>query len=89
MDAVTFLRAGHNLSAMITKHFPFFLAAAEEANFQKAAARLNIAQSALSRHISTLEDDLGGVKLFERLPRGVKLTESGGFSGSSAGRPAI
>ncbi len=74
---------------MITKHFPFFLAAAEEANFQKAAARLNIAQSALSRHISTLEDDLGGVKLFERLPRGVKLTESGGFSGSSAGRPAI
>ncbi len=62
---------------MITKHFPFFLAAAEEENFQKAAARLNIAQSALSRHISALEDDLGGVKLFERLPRGVKLTESG------------
>ncbi len=62
---------------MITKHFPFFLAAAEEENFQKAAARLNIAQSALSRHISALEDDLGGVKLFERLPRGVRLTESG------------
>jgi DNA-binding transcriptional LysR family regulator len=62
---------------MITKHFPFFLAAAEEENFQKAAARLNIAQSALSRHISALEDDLGGVKLFERLPRGVRLTASG------------
>ena len=62
---------------MITKHFPFFLAAAEEANFQRAAERLNIAQSALSRHISALEDDLGGVKLFERLPRGVRLTESG------------
>jgi DNA-binding transcriptional LysR family regulator len=62
---------------MITKHFPFFLAAAEEENFQKAAARLNIAQSALSRHISALEEDLGGVKLFERLPRGVRLTDSG------------
>jgi DNA-binding transcriptional LysR family regulator len=62
---------------MITKHFPFFLAAAEEENFQKAAARLNIAQSALSRHISALEDDLGGVRLFERLPRGVRLTASG------------
>jgi DNA-binding transcriptional LysR family regulator len=62
---------------MITKHFPFFLAAAEEENFQKAAARLNIAQSALSRHISALEEDLGGVRLFERLPRGVRLTGSG------------
>jgi len=62
---------------MITKHFPFFLAAAEEENFQKAAVRLNIAQSALSRHISALEADLGGVRLFERLPRGVRLTESG------------
>jgi DNA-binding transcriptional LysR family regulator len=62
---------------MITKHFPFFLAAAEEENFQRAAARLNIAQSALSRHISALEEDLGGVRLFERLPRGVRLTESG------------
>jgi DNA-binding transcriptional LysR family regulator len=62
---------------MITKHFPLFLAAAEEANFQRAAERLNIAQSALSRHISTLEEDLGGVRLFERLPRGVRLTESG------------
>ena len=62
---------------MITKHFPFFLAAAEEENFQRAAARLNIAQSALSRHISALEEDLGGVKLFERLPRGVRLTNSG------------
>ncbi len=62
---------------MITKHFPFFLAAAEEENFQRAAARLNIAQSALSRHISALEEDLGGVRLFERLPRGVRLTGSG------------
>jgi DNA-binding transcriptional LysR family regulator len=62
---------------MIAKHFPFFLAAAEEENFQRAAARLNIAQSALSRHISALEEDLGGVRLFERLPRGVRLTDSG------------
>jgi DNA-binding transcriptional LysR family regulator len=62
---------------MIAKHFPFFLAAAEESNFQRAAQRLNIAQSALSRHISALEADLGGIALFERLPRGVRLTASG------------
>jgi DNA-binding transcriptional LysR family regulator len=62
---------------MIARHFPFFLAAAEEENFQRAAERLNIAQSALSRHISALEEDLGGIRLFERLPRGVRLTPSG------------
>src|ERR1700744_403652 len=47
---------------MITKHFPFFLAAAEEENFQRAAVRLNIAQSALSRHISALEQYLADVR---------------------------
>jgi DNA-binding transcriptional LysR family regulator len=38
---------------------------------------VSISPSRLSRHISALEEDLGGVKLFERLPRGVRLTNSG------------
>ncbi len=61
---------------MITKHFPFFLAAVEEQSFHKAAERLHIAQSALSRRISDLEHDLG-VSLFERQARGVKPTAAG------------
>ena len=61
---------------MITKHFPFFLAAVEEQSFHKAAKRLNIAQSALSRRIGDLEQELG-VSLFERQARGVRPTAAG------------
>ena len=43
---------------------------------RKAAATLNVASSALNRKILDLEADLG-VELFERLPRGVRLTSSG------------
>ena len=53
-----------------------FHIAAEEQQFQLAAARLNIAQSAVSRRIRQLEDDLG-VKLFERRASGVQLTPEG------------
>ena len=61
---------------MITKHFPFFLAAVEEQSFHKAAERLSIAQSALSRRIGDLELALG-VTLFERQARGVRPTAAG------------
>lgn len=61
---------------MITKHFPFFLAAVEEQSFHKAADRLHIAQSALSRRIGDLELELG-VTLFERQARGVRPTAAG------------
>ncbi len=62
---------------MIARHFKFFLVAAEEQSFQRAAERLHIAQSALSRRISDLERELGGITLFERFARGVRLTQSG------------
>ena len=61
----------------IIRQLPFFVAVAEECNFQRASVRLNIAQSALSRRIRELEHDLGDVPLFVRLARGVKLTPSG------------
>ncbi|MGV3479377.1 MAG: LysR family transcriptional regulator [Sphingobium sp.] len=61
----------------IAKHFPFFLAVAEEQNLHRASERLNIAQSALSRRIADLERELGGVELFERQARGVAITPAG------------
>jgi DNA-binding transcriptional LysR family regulator len=61
----------------IAKHFPFFLAAAEEQNLHRAAERLNIAQSALSRRIADLERELGDVELFVRQARGVAITPAG------------
>jgi DNA-binding transcriptional LysR family regulator len=53
-----------------------FLAVAQEANFTRAAARLHIAQPALSAQIRQLESQLG-VRLLERTTRSVRLTEAG------------
>jgi DNA-binding transcriptional LysR family regulator len=58
------------------KNLPYFVAAAEEGSFQSAASRLNIVPSAFSRRISDLESELG-VRLFERLHQGVRLTPAG------------
>lgn len=49
---------------------------AEKKNYAVAAEQLFISQSALSRHISQLEDKLG-VQLFDRSPRKVSLTRYG------------
>lgn len=49
---------------------------AETGNLTKAAERLNISQSALSRQLLDLEDRVG-VNLFERLPRQMRLTDVG------------
>lgn len=54
-----------------------FLAVARQGSFTVAARRLGWTQSAVSRQISSLEAALGGAPLFDRLPRGVRLTEAG------------
>jgi LysR family nitrogen assimilation transcriptional regulator len=53
----------------------YFVAVAERGGFAAAASTLNIAQSALSRHVKELERELGGA-LLERGARGVTVTES-------------
>ena len=53
-----------------------FYNVAESGNFTRAASRLQISQSAISRQISTLEDRIG-MPLFHRHARGLILTEQG------------
>ncbi|MBN8990380.1 MAG: LysR family transcriptional regulator [Rhizobiales bacterium] len=61
---------------MDLRQLRYFVAVAERGGFAAAASALNIAQSALSRHVKELERELGGA-LLERGTRGVTVTESG------------
>jgi DNA-binding transcriptional LysR family regulator len=61
---------------MELRHLRYFVAVGEEQHYGRAARRLRVAQPALSRQIQDLEDQVG-FKLFERLPRGVKLSAAG------------
>src|SRR5262250_709311 len=61
---------------MELRHLRYFMAVGEEENYRRAAQRLHVAQTALSTQIQDLEAELG-FKLFDRLPRGVKLSAAG------------
>jgi DNA-binding transcriptional LysR family regulator len=63
---------------MELRHLRYFLAVGEASSFTKAAARLRVAQPALSRQVQDLEDEIG-VDLLRRSPRGVTLTAEESF----------
>jgi DNA-binding transcriptional LysR family regulator len=61
---------------MELRHLRYFVAAAEEGTLTRAGERVHVVQQGLSKQIADLEHELG-VRLFERTPRGVRLTAAG------------
>ena len=57
-------------------HLKYFTEVADKKSFSKAARTLHISQSAISRTIKALEDELG-VVLFMRNAKAVELTDAG------------
>jgi DNA-binding transcriptional LysR family regulator len=70
---------------MELRHLRYFVGVGEEQHFGRAAERLRVAQPALSRQIQDLEKELG-FALFDRLPRGVRLSAAGKLFLSDARR---
>lgn len=61
---------------MDVRQLEMFTAVAEEKSFTAAAERLHVSQSAVSRQLKLLEEELGTL-LFHRGARGASLTDSG------------
>ena len=61
---------------MNSRQLHVFIQIAEAGNLRKAAAKLHIAQPALSRYVRSLEEELG-VQLFDRHPQGMSVTAAG------------
>jgi DNA-binding transcriptional LysR family regulator len=61
---------------MDLRQLEMFRAVAEQGTFTKAATRLKVSQSAVSRQVQLLEHELGGT-LLRRSGKGVSLTEAG------------
>ena len=70
---------------MNSHHLSAFYAVARELSFSRGAERLMVSQPAVSQQVRSLEASLG-LKLFDRLPKGIRLTEAGELLVDYAGR---
>src|SRR5690242_8792521 len=61
---------------MHTRLLNYFDAIVRHGSIRKAAEAVNVAPSAINRHLLELEG-LVGAPLFDRLPRGLRLTAAG------------
>jgi DNA-binding transcriptional LysR family regulator len=57
----------------------YFSVLAQVEHYTVAAARLGISQPSLSNAINHLENELGGIRLFEKVGRNIRLTEEGRY----------
>jgi LysR family transcriptional regulator, nitrogen assimilation regulatory protein len=71
---------------MELRRLSYFVRVAEDGSLTKAAAKLRVAQSALSRQMRLLEDELG-VALFDRTARGMRPTNAGEHLRTSVAGP--
>lgn len=71
---------------MELRRLRYFLRIAAEGSLGKASRALGIAQPALGRQIQLLESELG-VRLFERVPRGMVLTDEGQYLRDALDQP--
>lgn len=69
-------RLGARSNAIELRHLRYFIAAAEHGSFRKAGTALGLSQSAISRCIADLEDQIGA-SLFHRHTWGVSQTDAG------------
>src|SRR5713101_5990182 len=69
------MRISHHSSAVLEK-LRLFLVVLEEGSLRRAAERLRISQSAITRQLQLLEHDLGG-RVLERTSAGVRPTSGG------------
>lgn len=69
-------------------HLKVFLAVAEAGSISAGAERLHISQPAVTREIRDLEASLD-LRLFDRQPRGVQLTEGAGACSTTPSASSI
>lgn len=63
------------MSALFTK-LSYFAEIVEQKSLNRASRRLNVSQPALSRHLRSLEDEVG-LKLFDRVGKRLRMTPAG------------
>ena len=73
--AITWAMEDQNISL---RQIEYFTAVTEEMNFTKAAAKLHVSQTAVTKQVQLLEAELG-CQLFSRVNKQITLTDAGKF----------